>query len=106
MGQLQQASSLEEGWLACLAELRVLEDNPAWAKTAPAPEFLKPLAPYSPIILPGFDEEEYVNRPKEDEVVDEVVDPSNEAAQLADEAGQTTVEGTGEDATQDLLPEP
>ena len=62
--------------------------------------------PYSPIVLPGFDDEEYVNRSKEDKSANDVVVPSNEVAQLADEAGQTTIEGTGEDAALDLLPEP
>ena len=113
-----------EGWLACLAELGVPEDNPTWAKAAPTPEFPEPSTPYSLIVLPDFEEEEYVNRPEEDEVVDDVVAPSDEAAQLAgefandvmapsdetaklaDEVGQTDAEGAGEDATLDLSPEP
>ena len=113
-----------KGWLACLAELGVPEDNPAWAKATPASEFLEPPAPYLPIILSAFDEEEYVNRPKEDETADDVValsnkaaqlvdeasddvvTPSNEAAQLADEVGQTAVEGTSEDVALELPLEP
>ena len=69
-----------EGWLACLAELGVPEDNLTWAKAAPTPKFPKPPTPYSPIILRGFDEEEYVNRTEEDETADDVVAHSDEVA--------------------------
>ena len=76
--------------------------------------------PYSPIVLPGFDEEEYVNRPEKDEATDnvmapfdeaaqiagevtyDVMAPFDEAAQLADEAGQTAIEGASEDAALDF----
>ncbi|GFZ11453.1 hypothetical protein Acr_22g0008510 [Actinidia rufa] len=37
-----------EGWLACLTELSILEDNPAWSKTTPIvelPESPKPTCP-------------------------------------------------------------
>ena len=54
-----------EGWLACLTELGIPKDNPAWAKVAPALEIPEPLVFYSPMILSGFDEEEYMNRLKE-----------------------------------------
>ena len=44
----------------------------AWAPAKPPMDFPDPLESYSPILIPGFDEDEYVNRPtKEDE---EVVD--------------------------------
>ena len=113
-----------EEWLACLSELEVPEDNLAWAKAAPTPEFPEPSTPYSLIVLPDFEEEEYVNRPEEDEVVDDVVAPSDEAAQLAgefandvmapsdktaqltNEAGQAAAEGAGEDAALNLSPDP
>ena len=55
-----RSESFLEGWLACLAELGVPEDNPAWTNAALAPVFPEPPVPYSPMILPGFDEE-YVN---------------------------------------------
>ena len=48
------------------------------------------LAPYSPMILPSFNEGKYMNRPKEDEdAVNAIVPPMNEADQLIKEAGKT-----------------
>ena len=45
------------------------------------------------MILPGFDEEEYMNRLKDDEdVADDVMAPSNEGVQLTKEVGETTTE--------------
>ena len=55
-----------EGWLACLIELRIPEENLALAKIASAPKLLEPPVPYSPMILLDFDEEGYMNWPKED----------------------------------------
>ena len=96
-----------EGWLACLAELGVPEDNPTWAKAAPGPEFLVPPTSYSPLVLPRFNEEAYLHRSEEEEAAtDAVVSLSNKAAQLADEARQIVIEGTGEDAILDLPPKP
>ncbi|GFS32684.1 hypothetical protein Acr_00g0024020 [Actinidia rufa] len=114
--------SLLEGWRPCLAELSILEDNLAWNKAALAPKFLESLTPYSPMILPGFDEDEYMNRPDEDEDISEPIlardmAPTNEAANLAEEArktiaevyGERSVEETrrddGEDASRDPPPE-
>ncbi|GFY99202.1 hypothetical protein Acr_13g0006030 [Actinidia rufa] len=48
-----------EVWLSCLKELGVPKDNPAWARAAPAPEFLESPVPYSPLILPSFNGEEF-----------------------------------------------
>ncbi|GFZ19774.1 hypothetical protein Acr_28g0004790 [Actinidia rufa] len=45
-----------EGWLAYLSELGIPEDNPAWAKAALEAELHKSLEPYSPQILPNFNE--------------------------------------------------
>ena len=93
-----------------MAKLNIPVDNPAWAKAAPAP--------YSAIILPDFDEEEYINRSKEDEdAADATMALGNEASNLMEEAGRTVAkafrekateepkEDTGEDAAQDLPPE-
>ncbi|GFZ03344.1 hypothetical protein Acr_15g0019520 [Actinidia rufa] len=57
--------------------------------------------PYSPMILPNFDEEEYINRQEDDEdvldpVPNLVVAQSDKAATLVDEAGGTIVEASGE----------
>ncbi|GFY88907.1 hypothetical protein Acr_06g0008470 [Actinidia rufa] len=61
-----RSESFLEGWLACLVELVVLEDNPAWTKAAPALKFFEPPVPYSSMVLDSFDEEEYMNRENED----------------------------------------
>ncbi|GFS42840.1 hypothetical protein Acr_00g0082000 [Actinidia rufa] len=68
-----------EGWLACLTELGIPEDNLPWAKTAPATEFPEPPEPYSPMILPDINEEEYMNQLAEDkDVADAIVASGNE----------------------------
>ncbi|GFS34426.1 hypothetical protein Acr_00g0033970 [Actinidia rufa] len=46
-------------------------DNPAWVATKPLVAFPDPPGPYSPILFPGFDKDEYTNRPTE---VEEAVD--------------------------------
>ncbi|GFZ03341.1 hypothetical protein Acr_15g0019490 [Actinidia rufa] len=68
---------------------------------APALKFLESATPYSPMILPNFDEEEYINRQEDDEdvldpVPNLVVAQSDKAATLVDEAGGTIVEASGE----------
>ena len=102
-----------EGWLACLFELGIFKDNPAWAKAALAPKFPESLEPYSPLVLPNFDDEEYVNHPEEDDdALDVHVAPGNEAVNPTGEVGRTIAEGSGEkttkedggDATRDPLP--
>ncbi|GFY86368.1 hypothetical protein Acr_05g0000070 [Actinidia rufa] len=49
----------QEGWLACLKELQIPLDHPAWS--FPALLVQLPASPerYSPFILPDFNEEEY-----------------------------------------------
>ena len=66
------------------------EDSLTQARATLAPDVLESLAPYSPRILPGFDKEEFMNRPDEDEdalepIPDPVVTPSTEASNLAEE---------------------
>ena len=81
-----------EGWLACLVELSMGQ--------GPAPEFPESPVPYLPMILSGFDEEEYVTRPEEDEgAIDAIVAPSNKVANLAIEARRTVAEASGEKST-------
>ena len=55
-----------EGCLACLTKVGIPEDNPTWAKVALAPELPELAVPYSPMILPSFDEEKYMNQSEED----------------------------------------
>ncbi|GFY88871.1 hypothetical protein Acr_06g0008110 [Actinidia rufa] len=93
--------SFLEGCLSYLKELGVPEDNPAWARAAPAPEFLEFLAPYSPLILPGFNEEEFLNKPEEDEVIPEpvldlIVALNLQATNPAEEVRRAVVEESGE----------
>ena len=59
------------------------------------------LAPYSPLMFPGFDEEEFMNRLDEDEDALEpipglVVTPGTEAANLAVEIERTVIEASKE----------
>ena len=55
-------SIFREGWLACLKELGTPTEHPTW--TVAAPEVVLPdvTEVYSPLILPGFNEEEYMNQ--------------------------------------------
>lgn len=48
-----------EGWLACLTNLGVPED--AWSMVAPTAELPESPKPYLPMILPDFNEEEFMN---------------------------------------------
>ena len=56
----------QEGWLACLKELQIPLDHPAWS--SPAPPVQLPSSPeqYSPIVLPDFNEEEYATLPADE----------------------------------------
>ena len=46
--------------MACLKELGIPVDHPAWTKAALEVELSDSLEPYSPLILPNFNEEEYM----------------------------------------------
>ncbi|GFS41435.1 hypothetical protein Acr_00g0074300 [Actinidia rufa] len=52
-----------EGWLACLTKLSIPVDHLTWTKAAPEFELMNSLESYSPLILLGFNEEEYMNHP-------------------------------------------
>ena len=52
----------QEGWLACLTELDIPADHLAWSKAAPEMELSNSPKPYLPLVLPGFNEEEYMNQ--------------------------------------------
>ncbi|GFS29075.1 hypothetical protein Acr_00g0005230 [Actinidia rufa] len=69
--QAQQLAELrldvfQEGWLACMKELKIPLDHPAWL--SPAPLVQLPASPerYSPINLPDFNEEEYATLPTDE----------------------------------------
>ncbi|GFS37393.1 hypothetical protein Acr_00g0051720 [Actinidia rufa] len=106
MWRVEKAKAVLEGWLACLSELGVPEDNPVWSKAAPAPEFLESSTPYSPMVLLDFDKEEYANQPEENEgVADPVVSPSDKAAHLTKEAREEATEEAVEGVSRDPPPE-
>ncbi|GFZ15729.1 hypothetical protein Acr_25g0001380 [Actinidia rufa] len=89
------SDSFLQGWLACLAELGVPEDNPTWTKAAPALGFPEPPASYSPMVQLGFDEEKYVNRLDEDvpePILTHVVALVDEVANLKEEVGEMIAE--------------
>ena len=101
-----------EGWLAYLVKLSLASPKTTDMGLGYAPTTELPMS-YSPMILPSFDEEEYMNRPKENEdAADNVVPSVNEAEKLAKEVGnttmgetrETTAQGADKDATQDLPP--
>ncbi|GFZ19738.1 pyruvate kinase family protein [Actinidia rufa] len=85
----------KEGWLACLKELGIPSDHPAWNAAAPPIEPSNPPAVYSPLILSGFNEEEYVNQAAVDEegigAVKVGATPGNELV-----AGEEEIAGEGE----------
>ncbi|GFY87360.1 hypothetical protein Acr_05g0009990 [Actinidia rufa] len=103
-----------EGWLACLAELDIPGDNQAWAKTTPTAELPEPPEPYFPLIMPNFNEEEFLNQHAEEGgekaqasdatmlegavVVEEVEEVVAEARELVVEAREVEAE-VGEAAT-------
>ncbi|GFS37313.1 hypothetical protein Acr_00g0051320 [Actinidia rufa] len=62
-------SIFQEGWLACLKELGTPSDHLAWNAVNPLIEPLDLPIVYSPLILSGFNEEEYMNQPVDDEGV-------------------------------------
>ncbi|GFS41770.1 hypothetical protein Acr_00g0076360 [Actinidia rufa] len=49
----------QDRWLACLKELGVASDHPAWAALPPLIQLPNPPATYPLTILPGFNKEEY-----------------------------------------------
>ncbi|GFS36783.1 hypothetical protein Acr_00g0048010 [Actinidia rufa] len=60
----------QEGWIACLTELSVPAEHSTWTK-APSEVKLSDFPdPYSPLIMPNFNEEKYMNQPvEEDDVI-------------------------------------
>ncbi|GFS30377.1 hypothetical protein Acr_00g0011550 [Actinidia rufa] len=80
------------------------ENNPAWAKTASAAELPESPKPYSPLILPCFNEEEYMNEPSkedgEEAQANEATKPMREV--VTEEVGEAAAE-VGNTAIQDPL---
>ncbi|GFY97771.1 hypothetical protein Acr_12g0003120 [Actinidia rufa] len=56
----------QEGWLACLKELKTPPDHPAWASPALPIQLPTSLERYSQIILPDFNKEEYATLPADE----------------------------------------
>ena len=76
-----------------------------WTKVALAPEFPEPPAPNSPMTLPSFDEEEYMNRPNEDvpePISTHIVAPTDEAANQTKEAGKMIAKVSRERSTKEI----
>ena len=93
----------QEGWLACLKELQIPLDHPAWS--SPAPPVQLPVSPerYSPINLPDFNEEEYATLPADEGNTNTVaVEAHTGIAETADRdrageaEGDRTLEAEGE----------
>ncbi|GFZ14408.1 hypothetical protein Acr_24g0005980 [Actinidia rufa] len=80
------------------------EGNPAWTKSTPAPKFPKSSPPYSPMVLPGFNELEYLNRPEESEDAADVTGSLiTEATNLIEEAGMVSLEESMEGVTKVIV---
>ncbi|GFS42078.1 hypothetical protein Acr_00g0077960 [Actinidia rufa] len=84
----------QEGWLAYLKELGTPAEHPGWIVAALEPELMHLPKGYSPLILPGFKEEEYMNQLIEEgnEGLAEV-DVANKGNELRAREGE---EGIGE----------
>ncbi|GFS30002.1 hypothetical protein Acr_00g0009640 [Actinidia rufa] len=105
VGSLEYELNKAKLSLASIDQLKldILEDNPAWAKAAPEVELPESPESYSPMILPGFNEEEYMNQPAEEAPADEATEHTGEAA--AEEAREDAAQDqAGEDAAQDPPP--
>ena len=106
-------SIFQESWIACLTELDIFSNHPTWAKVTPKVELPNFLDLYLPLILPGFNNEEYMNQPaKEDEVIALEINPTSNgngpkdvAATKTDGDGGGELEGRTKGADLDLLPE-
>ena len=57
----------QEGWLTCLNELCTATKHQAWTIPAPEAKLLDLPEAYSPLILLGFNEEQYINQSTEEE---------------------------------------
>ena len=86
-----------EGCLACLQELGIYADHPAWNATAPEVEDPDPPEPYSPILLLDFNEEEYSNQLAEEGAEGGGVGDSEVANELRDEVGTSKPGGEDHD---------
>ncbi|GFZ06555.1 hypothetical protein Acr_18g0007250 [Actinidia rufa] len=89
----------QEGWLTCLREIGTPSDHPTWTTLVPPLELPNPPAVYSPILLPGFNEEEYANFQPEGEEGDNVVVTQNDelvGGEGAMVVGDESVEAEGE----------
>ncbi|GFY85506.1 hypothetical protein Acr_04g0002440 [Actinidia rufa] len=96
--------------MALARSILLLNDVATLNKTLAKAALVSPMS-YYPLILPGFDELEYVNRPKEGENATDVVVPLvNEAANLTEVAEKAameeSVEGIKEEAREDVAQDP
>ncbi|PSS08026.1 Ubiquitin-associated protein like [Actinidia chinensis var. chinensis] len=97
--------SLREGYYYRGCSRRTLVGS-MWPYDAPAPEFPESPAPYSPLILSSFDEEEFLNKLEEDEVVpkpirDLTAAPDIEAIDLVEEVRRMVAKALGEWSTEE-----
>ncbi|GFZ15615.1 hypothetical protein Acr_25g0000240 [Actinidia rufa] len=93
----------QEGWFACLKELQIPLDHPAWLSPAPPVQLPASQERYSPINLPDFNEEEYATLPADEGNINTaVVEAHAGVAETADRdqvgeaEGDRAVEAEGE----------
>ena len=58
----------QEGWLVCLKELSIPFDHPTLSANAPKVEPMDPPQPYSSLVLPDFNEEEYLKESTDEDL--------------------------------------
>ncbi|GFZ09640.1 hypothetical protein Acr_21g0002390 [Actinidia rufa] len=94
----ERLDDFHDGWLACLKELGMPSYHPTWAAMKPPVVFPDPPEPYSPILLSGFDEEEYASRSAEEDedVVDGGAKVPKAEAEKEQEAGVKAARAEGD----------
>ncbi|GFS39666.1 hypothetical protein Acr_00g0064260 [Actinidia rufa] len=73
----------QEGLMACLKELDIPVDHPAWTKATPEVELLNSLESYSLLFLLGFIEEEYMNQPAKKDGKEDATEKGVELVEVA-----------------------
>ena len=89
-------SIFQEGWLAYLKELEIPLNHLAWNAKTPPIEPSGPPVIYSPLILLGFNEKEYMNQPANEEGVAAVEVGATQGNELLGGEGEITDDGEEE----------
>ncbi|GFY89066.1 hypothetical protein Acr_06g0010060 [Actinidia rufa] len=72
----------QNGWMAYLKE-GIPPDHPAWSAAAPEVKPMDPSQPYSSLVLPGFNEEEYMKEPSDEKSFEVAVNLGQDAVEVS-----------------------